>query len=66
MGPFGVATRPVRSFNLSRYARQIALPDIGLNGQARLRESAALVIGCGALGTVSAELLCRAGIGRLT
>jgi adenylyltransferase/sulfurtransferase len=42
------------------------LPGIGDAGQRRLRESHALVVGCGALGTVIADALARAGIGRLT
>ncbi len=48
-----------------RYARQVLLPGFGETGQARLAESVALVAGCGALGTVIAETLCRAGVGRL-
>lgn len=48
-----------------RYHRQSLLPEIGAAGQARLRQSSVVVLGCGALGTVSAELLVRAGVGRL-
>lgn len=51
--------------NSSRYARQTLLPGIGAEGQRRLGEATALVLGCGALGTVVAELLARAGVGRL-
>ena len=46
-----------------RYHRQTLLPQIGSAGQARLRASRIVVLGCGALGTVSAELLVRAGVG---
>lgn len=49
----------------ARYARQVLLPEIGHGGQARLAGATALVAGCGALGTVIAETLCRAGVGRL-
>jgi adenylyltransferase/sulfurtransferase len=42
------------------------LPGIGENGQTRLRESHALVIGCGALGTMIVDALARAGVGTLT
>ncbi len=50
---------------LDRYSRQIALKVIGTDGQKRLANSSVAVIGCGALGTTAAELLARAGVGRL-
>ena len=49
----------------SRYSRQILFGEIGSDGQQRLAESLVVVSGCGALGTVQAEALCRAGAGRL-
>jgi len=48
---------------MSRYSRQLLLPQIGPAGQERLRAGRALLVGCGALGTVIAEQLCRAGVG---
>jgi adenylyltransferase/sulfurtransferase len=48
---------------LARYSRQIRFPGIGLQGQQRIADSAAMVIGCGALGSVVAESLVRAGAG---
>jgi adenylyltransferase/sulfurtransferase len=48
-----------------RYSRQILFAEIGEEGQERLRASAAAVVGCGALGTAVANLLVRAGVGRL-
>jgi molybdopterin/thiamine biosynthesis adenylyltransferase len=47
------------------YARQRTLPEIGPQGQARIGASTVVVVGCGALGTVQAELLARAGVGHL-
>lgn len=41
-------------------------PILGSQGQARLQESSILIVGIGALGSVNAELLCRAGVLRLT
>ncbi|MEM9057085.1 MAG: HesA/MoeB/ThiF family protein, partial [Pseudomonadota bacterium] len=49
----------------SRYHRQTLLPAIGKDGQRRLAKASALVMGCGALGAFAAELLARAGVGRL-
>lgn len=49
-----------------RYARQAILPGIGPEGQARLADAWAVVVGVGALGCTSADLLVRAGVGRVT
>jgi len=48
-----------------RYLRQRRLPQIGSIGQERLRSSTVLVAGCGALGSNSAEIIARAGVGRI-
>jgi len=48
-----------------RYSRQTVLAEIGREGQAKLGKSSVVVIGCGALGCAIAELLVRAGVGRL-
>ncbi|MDD4152540.1 MAG: ThiF family adenylyltransferase [bacterium] len=48
-----------------RYSRQMLFQELGDDGQERLARSKAAVIGCGALGTVIASGLARAGIGRL-
>ncbi len=50
----------------ARYVRQSILPGVGVDGQARLGASRAVVIGVGALGCASADLLVRAGVGRVT
>lgn len=50
---------------MSRYARQILLPQIGADGQRRLAESRVLLVGCGALGCHVADQLVRGGVGRL-
>ena len=48
-----------------RYSRQILFAEIGEAGQQRLLESSAVIVGCGALGTALANLLVRAGVGKL-
>jgi adenylyltransferase/sulfurtransferase len=49
----------------ARYSRQVLFEEIGAEGQARLMESKVALVGCGALGTVQASLLARAGVGTL-
>src|ERR671924_420026 len=50
---------------LNRYSRQMLFPEIGEKGQERLAQSTVVIFGCGALGTVQADALCRAGVGNL-
>lgn len=50
---------------MDRYHRQALLPEFGHAGQSRLAASRVLLVGCGALGTVIAEQLARAGVGWL-
>ena len=51
---------------LLRYSRHILLPDIGIEGQEKIRAAHALVIGAGGLGSPVALYLASAGIGTLT
>jgi molybdopterin/thiamine biosynthesis adenylyltransferase len=48
-----------------KYSRQILFPGIGEDGQEKILAGSAVLAGCGALGTVTANLLVRAGLGRL-
>lgn len=48
-----------------RYSRQIRFAGIGDEGQQRICQSRVLICGCGALGTVLADTLARAGVGLL-
>ncbi|MCP4093696.1 MAG: thiazole biosynthesis adenylyltransferase ThiF [Planctomycetes bacterium] len=49
----------------SRYSRQQRLAQIGPDGQEAIGAATVAVIGVGALGSVSADLLARAGVGKL-
>ena len=51
---------------LARYSRQVLFDGIGTAGQRRLLDARVVCIGCGALGTVIANTLARAGVGHLT
>jgi len=48
-----------------RYSRQIRFTPIGADGQSQLMKKRVLIVGAGALGTGNAEILARAGVGRL-
>ena len=48
-----------------RYAKQIRFGGIGVEGQRKIADARVAVVGCGALGSVLANLLSRAGVGRL-
>src|SRR5579859_2872533 len=50
---------------LDRYSRQTLFGPIGKEGQERLKASSVAIVGCGALGTVLANNLCRAGVGHM-
>jgi adenylyltransferase/sulfurtransferase len=58
-------TRGLWARESARYVRQVVLPGVGAEGQARLRDACVFVAGLGGLGSVSALYLTAAGVGRL-
>src|ERR1700734_2597641 len=50
---------------LDRYSRQVRFPSLGEAGQRKLMSSRVTICGCGALGTVLANVLVRAGVGHV-
>jgi adenylyltransferase/sulfurtransferase len=50
---------------MSRYVRQIAVSGVGAEGQKRIEQAKALIVGAGGLGTPLAAMLAAAGVGTL-
>ena len=48
-----------------RYSRQTLFREIGLEGQKKLAQARAVIVGCGATGSAMASLLARSGVGTL-
>lgn len=48
-----------------KYSRQVLFAPIGADGQRCLLASSAVIVGCGAIGAAAANLLARAGVGRI-
>ena len=53
----------MQAFDPDRYSRQVRCAPLGAEGQARLAAARVAVVGCGALGSVVAMALVRAGVG---
>ncbi len=49
----------------ARYARHLSLPEVGVEGQERLKRSSVLLVGAGGLGSPLGMYLAAAGVGRL-
>ena len=56
---------PLTEAEAKRYSRHLVLPEIGAEGQSRLKASSVLVVGVGGLGVPAAVQLASAGVGRV-
>src|ERR1700683_1836565 len=57
--------KPMNPDQKERFSRQILFAGIGEEGQNKLLDSSAVLVGCGAIGTAVANLMVRAGLRRL-
>jgi len=56
---------PLSHEELLRYSRHLTLPDVGLDGQAKLKDARVALIGAGGLGSPAALYLAAAGVGTI-
>jgi adenylyltransferase/sulfurtransferase len=60
-----MANTTLSNEEIRRYSRHLIMPEFGMEGQRRLKESSILLIGAGGLGSPLALYLAAAGVGRI-
>jgi len=65
-GPTATATPlPLSAEEIRRYSRHLIMPEVGLQGQVKLKQASVLLIGAGGLGSPLSLYLAAAGVGRI-
>ena len=59
------ANKDLKAEEITRYERQIILPEIGEEGQLKLKNSAILCVGSGGLGSPALMYLAASGVGKI-
>src|SRR5271155_2378788 len=59
------AQASLSSQEVARYSRHLIMPEVGMDGQKRLKAASVLLIGAGGLGSPLALYLAAAGVGRI-
>ena len=63
--PATASPLPLSSEEIRRYSRHLIMPEVGLQGQVKLKNASVLLIGAGGLGSPLALYLAAAGVGRI-
>ena len=61
----GNQVRGLNSEEIMRYSRHLIMPEVGMDGQVRLKKASVMIIGAGGLGSPTSIYLAASGIGRI-